>query len=220
MVHTQGAFNALDAIHHRGLIDRSYVGGGFPQPWALGGIPLPFGSVWSPGPPSVGWAPSVGLGQGSSYAQGLDTSAQTLDFEYQANFCIDEFLGDDQDLGQRAIFHLLDCLINIHLDYLTRYPNLPRVEDAPVYYVADKMRLPGHIKYEEWKSIPSILKRGVADCKDLSSWRIADLQIRDGIIAHPTLQWIVLPSGRQVYHVQVELPNGTIQDPSREKGML
>lgn len=176
------------------------------------------------------------LGQDSTHEDIFGVLNGPLDYEYLACFCIDEYdpNGPDKDnkeLGQRALFHMLDALIAINEDYLRAHPELPSLYDLPIYYNPDKLRLPTGTQYEEWKSIPSILRRywervaqgnpdgKVADCKDFICWFCAEWRVRHGINAMPTIQYLTLPTGRQVFHIQGMLPDGTIVDVSRQKGM-
>lgn len=163
--------------------------------------------------------PAIGCGLvGNPFTQG----ANHLDFEYKCTFVVDEFT-DPKDLkiAQGAIFHMLNALINIDIDYLREHPEVPNLYEAtgptglPLFYEADDRVHVG----EFWKSIPSVLKRGKADCKDFVAWRIAELQVRHGIKAEPVLQWKRFEDGSQLYHVQVKYPNGDIEDPSRILGM-
>lgn len=182
------------------------------------------------------WAVEVGrtLGQSATdeFVDPFGPLNGPLDYEYLACFCIDEYEGEDKSLGQRALFHMLDALIAINEDYLRAHPDFPSLYDYPVFYNPDKLRLPIGVQYEEWKSIPSIVKRyrerlaqgnpdgKVVDCKDLVCWFCAEWRVRHGIYALPTIQSITLPNGRQVYHIQAMLPDGTIVDVSRDKGMV
>jgi hypothetical protein len=146
--------------------------------------------------------------------------SQPLDMELHALVCADIFNGPDRELGQQFLFYLLDAIIQGNEDFLRAYPDFPLLYNSPTRYVRDYDRLPKSVSYEEWKLIPSIVRRNwVADCKDLVAWRVAELRVRYGIMAKPTLLWKTLPNGKQVYHVQVRYPDGTIEDPSVNLGM-
>jgi len=58
----------------------------------------------------------------------------------------------------------------------------------------------------------------VSNCEDLACWRVAELRLV-GVDARPAFTCDVLPDGSYLYHIQVELPNGTLEDPSRMLGM-
>lgn len=59
----------------------------------------------------------------------------------------------------------------------------------------------------------------VHNCEDLACWRVAELRVRFGIGARPTYTSQVRPDGSYLYHILVELPDGSIEDPSRNLGM-
>jgi hypothetical protein len=59
----------------------------------------------------------------------------------------------------------------------------------------------------------------VHNCEDLACWRAAELRVRYGIKAVPTFIWKVRPAGGYLYHIQVKLPDGRVEDPSRALGM-
>lgn len=59
----------------------------------------------------------------------------------------------------------------------------------------------------------------VHNCEDLSAWRCAELQVRQGIQAWPCFTYRVRPGGGYLYHIQVRYPDGRVEDPSRTLGM-
>ncbi len=59
----------------------------------------------------------------------------------------------------------------------------------------------------------------VHNCEDLACWRAAELRVRHGIKAQPTFTWKQRPNGGYLYHIQVQLPDGRKEDPSRVLGM-
>ena len=72
---------------------------------------------------------------------------------------------------------------------------------------------------EEWRDCLSVLEHGGGDCEDLACYRAAELQLR-GVRARPYVRRPrLLPGGVLLYHIQVEWPDGRIEDPSRELGM-
>lgn len=83
---------------------------------------------------------------------------------------------------------------------------------APVRYHTEPKGL------EEWTDIPTTLCRGWGDCEDLSCWRVAEYR-RAGIPAKPHFTWRKIAPGVTLYHIQVLMPNGTVEDPSRVLGM-
>ncbi len=88
---------------------------------------------------------------------------------------------------------------------------------------------------EQFDDILTCLRRGWADCDDLCAWRVAELQ-EQGVNADIRIYWRYFDaSGRRVsesmvarkmppgvkmlMHVEVRLPNGKIEDPSRFLGL-
>jgi hypothetical protein len=123
------------------------------------------------------------------------------------------FNGDfDATLGERAIFFLLEALAKIDIDYLDRYPSTPALYASGVRYERQKG------DQEDWHDIPTAIATGKTDCKVLSAWRIAELR-RSGVAARPFLLRQQSDDGKYLYHVQVEWPDGTIEDPSKVLGM-
>lgn len=59
----------------------------------------------------------------------------------------------------------------------------------------------------------------VHNCEDLACWRVAELNVRQGIAAVPIFGFRTLSNGDVVYHIRVQYPNGQIEDPSRLLGM-
>lgn len=103
---------------------------------------------------------------------------------------------------------------------------------------------PGGILYyapsTEWHDIPTLLKIGKGDCKDLVAYRIAELSHYFHIKAKPIIKWKWIakdPNGVfydwkermadhpdyfqkvLLIHVMVQYPDGKIEDPSKLLGM-
>jgi len=56
-------------------------------------------------------------------------------------------------------------------------------------------------------------------CEDLACWRAAELVVRHGIQARPDFTCDARGDGSRLYHIVVRLPDGRIEDPSRNLGM-
>jgi len=72
---------------------------------------------------------------------------------------------------------------------------------------------------QPWRDIPRILATTkTATCHELCAWRVAELRTFEGVHAEPyvTAEW---SGGRLMFHVQVKLPGGQIEDPSANLGM-
>lgn len=123
------------------------------------------------------------------------------------------FNGDfDARLGERAIFFLLDALVKIDMDYLDAHPTTPALYASGVRYERQKG------DQEDWHDIPTAIATGKTDCKVLAAWRIAELR-RAGHKAKPHLMRQRSSDGKYLYHVQVEWPDGRVEDPSKILGM-
>ena len=72
---------------------------------------------------------------------------------------------------------------------------------------------------EDWQDLLTCMKLKASDCEDLACFRAAELRVRHGIMARPTFVHRVRPNGGNLYHVQVQYPDGRIEDPSRVLGM-
>lgn len=112
----------------------------------------------------------------------------------------------------------LQTLVAINLWQL-RQKDYPRLYASGIYYKSEPPAV-------EWHDIPSLLKLGYGDCKDLAAYRIAELEHYYGIVCKPCIKWKFINYPMKGYsqrilliHVMVLWPNGTIEDPSRILGM-
>ena len=86
---------------------------------------------------------------------------------------------------------------------------------------------------EDWRDVYAILKRGRGDCDNLVAWRTAELRVA-GVAADPVIKWrhipynlavklyppnMISPNGLWMVHCCVRLPDGTIEDVSKNLGM-
>jgi transglutaminase-like putative cysteine protease len=109
--------------------------------------------------------------------------------------------------SQGGIQVLLDTLTVLNGVYLAARPDVPHLYDSGVRYKREDGR-------EDWLTIPLVIRRGYGDCEDLSAWLAADYR-RKGIQARA----IVYRAGSRVWHVVVQMPDGSIEDPSKRLGM-
>lgn len=118
------------------------------------------------------------------------------------------------DLNERTLAFLLEALIGIDCDYLAAHPETPPIYRSGVRYQEEP---PGE---ERWQSIPDSLERGVLDCEDAATWRVAELRVRLG---EPATAFATSQrdrrTGRIVWHIRVRRATGEIEDPSRVLGM-
>lgn len=133
---------------------------------------------------------------------------------YRITFVLDAFNGPhEQEMSHRYLTHLLEALVLVDAAYLIAHPETPPLYESGVRYEEEP---PGQ---EDWQDIPTCLRMRVGDCEDLACWRAAELVVRQRVLARPTFTFKRRANGGYVYHIQVKLPNGQIEDPSRILGM-
>jgi hypothetical protein len=93
---------------------------------------------------------------------------------------------------------------------------IPDLYDSGVCFT----REPWAGKFEEFADIWTVLRRGWADCDDLCAYRCAQYRDRGGRWKQTGIKiyWRLPKRGQPmtIYHAQVRLPNGDIEDPSRQ----
>lgn len=125
--------------------------------------------------------------------------------------------------SERSLDRRLEMLVQDDVDYLREHPDAPRLRDSGVRYYHDGRGWPGGL-VDEWLDIPEALREGVADCKTLAAWRVAELRVsgedpgarcakRFAEVPDPDVGTLLL------YHVIVQRSDGRTEDPSREHGM-
>lgn len=107
----------------------------------------------------------------------------------------------------RALRRLLDCLVNINLDYLVENPNTPALYRSGVIYERTSW----------WEPIPAVIARGGGDCKSLATWRLAELRNK-GIPAKTVFRWNQRADGQKDFHILIMTSKGW-EDPSKILGM-
>lgn len=142
---------------------------------------------------------------------------------YQANITLGLFRGGatdaerarDEELSGQAMRLLLDCLLAIDILELRAFPDIP-----PVYKSRVKYRVRRSPCGEDaWRDVLSCIEERIADCKDLACWRAAELIVRLGIAAKPVFIRQERPGDGPLYHILVEMPDGSYEDPSIILGM-
>jgi transglutaminase-like putative cysteine protease len=116
------------------------------------------------------------------------------------------FPGSPRDEDADALKALLDCLVQLNLDFLRKHRAVA-LYDSPVYYA----------RTEIWDTIPALLQRGYGDCKSLTAALVAEYRIK-GKDARPVFRWYDGPGGSKNYHILVQTRDG-FEDPSKVKGM-
>lgn len=105
---------------------------------------------------------------------------------------------------------LLDCLIQINLEYVRKYHPVPLYQAGVVYG-----------RTTIWDPIPALYHRGYGDCKSLSAALIAE-KLNSGLIAKPVFRFYKRSDGGKNFHILVLTEkNNTFdwEDPSRVLGM-
>jgi hypothetical protein len=118
-----------------------------------------------------------------------------------------------------CIAHLVEALARIDTVWLLAHPETPDLYTSGVRYVPRGLGWCG----DDWRDIPEVLRLKNGVCEDLTAWRIAELRLRHGINAEPVISSELTPmqGGDElvVYHVQLGLPDGSLEDPSVWLGM-
>lgn len=70
---------------------------------------------------------------------------------------------------------------------------------------------------ETWDTLAIVMRRGYGDCEDLAAWRAAELRFCRGIRARAVVRKSRTPG--VAWHCIVQLPDGTLEDPSIKLGM-
>jgi hypothetical protein len=102
---------------------------------------------------------------------------------------------------------LLDCLVNINLAFLRRYPKTLGLYQSGVTY--------GRTLW--WEPIPALYSRTKGDCKSLATALVAQYQMQ-GIPSQPVFRWMKNSKDNTDFHILVQTPSG-FEDPSKILGM-
>ncbi len=123
--------------------------------------------------------------------------------------------------AEQALYWLLEALAWSNVAYLRAHPDTPRFFDAVgLRYLQDP---PGR---EWWKGVERCLGTGVADCKSLAAWRVAECRLYAGEdgkqgkgLCRFELRRYEVGGGRVTYHVTLIRGDDTTEDPSSVLGM-
>lgn len=116
-----------------------------------------------------------------------------------------------REWSKKVLGHMLTALFEIDKDYLDAFPNTISLYRSGIIYCQEDGT-------EDWQPIPNAIQTGVADCEDLACWRAAELVVNKGILAFPVLREKT-SRDKIMYHVLVQYPNGSLEDPSKRLGM-
>lgn len=127
--------------------------------------------------------------------------------------------------SREALAIALEALTQLDAITLATTPGIPSIYASGVRYARESRQVrEGHevdvrdvrgARVERFNHLLRCLEIGRGDCDDLAPWRAAELRVQ-GIAASAVP--IQTPSG--MWHVVVMLPDGTIEDPSIELGMV
>ena len=117
-------------------------------------------------------------------------------------------------LNETILCALLEALTRINVAAMREF-RVPTIYRAGLVYQREPL-----CRYcEEWRDCLSVIEHGGGDCEDLACYRAAELQLH-GVRARPYVRKPrLLPGGVLLYHIQVEWPDGRIEDPSKKLGM-
>ena len=122
---------------------------------------------------------------------------------------------EDRERSERAMHYILHALCCVDYEYLLAHPETPSVYASGVRY-----QRPGK---PEWFDVPTALSARYADCKDLACWLVAEHWLRRQMRSRPLIRYRLarLPNGKMfsLYHVLVQRPDGSQEDPSAALGM-
>ena len=132
---------------------------------------------------------------------------------YLIHFKLASF-GKSIGLNRKILEILLRALTEIDCLILKADRSIPPLYRSGVVYKREA------IGQEDWCDLSEVLNLGFGDCEDLACWRAAELIVRHGIAARPIVRGPKrLRNGVMMYHIQVQLPDGSIEDPSKKLGM-
>jgi len=150
---------------------------------------------------------------------------------YRPTLAIDAVGLDDKDAIGVAMENMSDvlmALVSINRRYIKRYPSqIPLLYESGVRYDRLEPEPGSACGDDDWQDIPSILEHPdhpkLADCEDLSCWRVAELNERFAVNAVPFIRLFAdrvrdVTDGqikpRHLYHIMVRWPEGLAHYPS------
>lgn len=135
---------------------------------------------------------------------------------YQPTLSLASFQGaENAPRLAKLLEPLVEWLAGVDYDWMQTHQVPPLYSSGLVYSTAHET-CPGC--FEVWRDIPELLKTGVGNCKDFTAWRLAEYW-RMGVRAKAYVTPSVDRQGSVLYHVQLQLPDGRIEDPSIAMGM-
>ena len=142
---------------------------------------------------------------------------------FSPRFVIEEFNASNRELASQDLRALLDCLTRVCANYFRRNPHAPSIYTCGVRYRRepreDVQRVGWVEGKEDWQSPAETLRRGFGDCEDLACYQAAWYQVMQGKRSFAQFYWKNRPDGGATYHIIIQHPNGSHEDPSARLGM-
>jgi hypothetical protein len=114
---------------------------------------------------------------------------------------------------ERDLAPTLEALVELNVRLIPSR-RIPHIYKSGVRYQGEERTSDGARRKEHWLTAPIAWACGVADCEDLGSWLAACYRL-EGIHA------LAIPRRNSIggWHIVTQMPDGSIQDPSRVLGM-
>lgn len=115
-----------------------------------------------------------------------------------------------KDQNAKALWALLNCLIDLNTICLRVCPTMPGLYETRVFY---------HLMPSQaaWETTPTLFRRGFGDCKSLVAARVAELRAK-GQTAIPVFRHVKSGWGT-MFHILILHGDGRWECPSRQLGM-
>lgn len=121
--------------------------------------------------------------------------------------------GSDKLLNARTLRIMMDAMVSMNRVFLEEHKRLDYA--VPLLYKSGVV----YDRTTWWEPIPALYGRGYGDCKSLTAAWIAQAQYFRKLPSRPVFRFVDNADGTTDYHILVELPNGTFEDPSKVLGM-
>ena len=137
---------------------------------------------------------------------------------YTATFASSLFNGErDAEISAMAMSHFVELLFRLDIDQM-RKRDFPYLYSAGVRYHSMAPPCP-ELQGDLWLDASVLLRTHKGDCKDLSAYHAAWMNVYKGVRCRPVFRRKFLEKGFSLYHFVVLWPDGSIEDPSLKLGM-
>lgn len=120
----------------------------------------------------------------------------------------------DERVFAHTVRNALNAIVILNVATLRANPRFPGIYQSGVVFENEPEGV------ETFVDCVECLRQGWGDCAHLSTWRVAELNARYRTRASLCIKWKRFPSlGLRLFHVMVRLPDGRIEDISRNLGM-